>query len=251
MTACLLIHGYLGGPFEVEPLAAVAEGLGLPARVVTLPGHASTVDEFRSASFTDWADHAEKEYDRLVADYDRVVVMGFSLGGALALHLAEERSPAAVVALAAPVFPRAAWPVQLLDWSRVFMPGRRFLRKFAAKRPCHPACQSIAPWRGYKNVAHPPHFYGLCKGFTSIGGKLDKVAAPLLIIHDARDRVVNCRNAEAIARGVSSARCELEITGIEENVTVHHVLTTHRETKDFVVERVRDFVASVCGISVE
>lgn len=232
----------MGSPFEMEPLAAPLADLGLAVRLVTLPGHAGRVEEFRRSGFADWAAWAEAEYDRLAGEHGSVIVLGFSLGGALALHLAEVRRPLAVITLAAPVFPPAAWPAQLRDWLAVFLPGKKALR------PQHPAAQAVAPWQGYRNVAHPPHFYGLYKGFGAVRARLGEIEAPILIIHDRGDRIVNARNAEAIAGLVSSGRVELEITRIDEDLTVRHVLTTHRETRDWIIERVRAFAAEACGL---
>lgn len=242
MKACLLIHGYLGTPFELEPLVSPLESLGLAAHLVTLPGHNSSLAEFRRATFADWAAHAEAEYDSLAAEYEDVIVIGFSLGGALALHLAEERKPCAVVTLAAPVFPARAWPAQAAGWLSIFLPGKKNLR------PCTPESQRFAPWQGYKDVVHPPHFYGMYKGFTGIRKKLANVEAPIMIFHDKRDRVVNVKNAELIARELSSERIELELTNIKENVTAHHVLVTHQESSTYIISRLRSFIASVLGL---
>lgn len=250
MIGCLLIHGYLGTPAEVEPLKSPLEAMGLGVHLATLPGHNSSVDEFRQTGFADWQGYVEAEYDRLSAEYDDIIVVGFSLGGALALHLAEERAPRAAVVLAAPVFPRSAMPAQYLDWALLFTPGLRSLRKQTGQRPGGFESQAFAPWQGYKDVVHPPHFYSLYKGFRSVGAKLGQVICPILIIHDERDKVVNVKNAHAIASGVSSQLCELEITHIQENVTVHHILATHCETKTFVQNKVCAFIASVCGLTI-
>lgn len=242
MTAALLIHGYLGGPFEMEPLAAPLEDLGLSVRLVTLPGHASSVDELRRSTFKDWRVHIEQEYDRLLAEHDEVIVLGFSLGGALGLHLAETRSPKALITMAAPVFPPDLWYRQIRDWLGVFLPGKKLLRPYRAE------AQGIAPWQGYKNVAHPPHFYDMCKGFAAVRRNLGKITAPIMIFHDFRDRVIHSDNASAISWGVSSRRVELEVTHIKEPFTVCHIITTHQETQHYIINRTRAFVAEICGL---
>ena len=242
MIACLLIHGYMGTPFEVEPLAGPLDDLGFVTRLLTLPGHNSSLEEFRASGFREWAARAEAEYDALADEYDEIIVLGFSLGGALALRLAETRSPKAVVTLAAPVFPRSAWPAQIRDWLGVFLPGRKVLR------PHRPEAQGIAPWRGYKDVVHPPHLYGLCRGCSEVRKNLGKVSAPILIFHDLRDLVVNSRNGGAIAWEVSSERIEYEELHIKEDFTVRHVITTHQETRNYIINRVRSFVADICGL---
>lgn len=247
-TVCLLIHGYLGNSFELRPLAAPLEALGLNVRLVTLPGHDSTLEEFRRTGFTDWLRHVEAEYDRAAQEYERIMVIGFSLGGALALHMAETRNPLAVVTLAAPVFPARSALRQLFDWMRIFMPLSRITGQEKVHRPGSKETQEIAPWEGYREAPPVSQFYGILRGFRRIGKDLRKVSAPILVMHDIGDRVVNSDNAMAIIARVSSKRCELEITRMREELTVHHLITTHRETKNLVINRVRAFVASVCGL---
>lgn len=246
-TLCLLIHGYLGTPFEMESLLAPLEGLGLDTRMITLPGHASTVEEFKKTYYRDWLAHAVHEYELAAAEYSYVIVIGFSLGGALALRLAELYSPKAVITLAAPVLPPPGWPQQMRDWALMFLPLIRLFKKELALRPWKPEAKKIAPWQGYEGVAHPPQLYSMFRGFKKTRKDLAKIDCPALVMHDLRDRVVTSINALAIASGISSAQHELAFTKMRENITTHHMLTTHQETKGVVAETICSFIARFCA----
>ncbi len=54
VAACLLIHGYCGSPFEMEPLAGPLRDAGFAVSNIRLPGHGTTVDDFLTTNFADW-----------------------------------------------------------------------------------------------------------------------------------------------------------------------------------------------------
>jgi carboxylesterase len=214
-------------------------------RVPCLPGHGSTVEEFSKTFFPDWRKAAEEEYRRLEAEHDKVLVAGFSMGGTLALALAAQFPVAAVVSLAAPLFVFRFFPPQIQDPRLVFLPLlARWKPVLPAKRP-RPESRAIAPWQGYEGVACPPQILSLHRGTHAVRRLLPRVAAPLLLIHDKRDRTVFPDNAWEIARRVSSRRVRLCLTAIEENVTGRHMLTTHREVKDLIAGEILAFARSV------
>lgn len=245
---CLLIHGYLGSPFEMEPLAEPLRNLGLDVRLPVLPGHCSSISEFKKNNFDTWRSFIEQEYDKAQAEYENVAVIGLSLGGTFALHLAECRTPVAAVVMDAPVFPYMAWPGQAWDWSKLFLPVVRKFYTNAVLQPWDEESYKIAPWKGYTKVVHPVQQLNMLKGFRRVRKNLHKVTSPVLVMHDARDRAVRPENFLCIVQGVSSERLDCEMTKIRENRTIRHVVTTHEETRDYIIGRVSGFMAEVCNL---
>lgn len=246
---CLLIHGYQGTSFEMEPLAGPLLELGLPVRLVTLPGHDSSIEDFRQKFYPDWLAHVEDEYRRGLSEYGAVIPMGFSLGGLLALALAERHSPRAVAAIAAPASRPRFRMNSRYYWLQAALPLLRFFARELRQPPPKPESRAIAPWRGYEAALNPPQIHSLLKGIDEVRANLADVKAPLLLVHDLGDKGVAAENALRIARAVSSDRVELEFTRIrEETVTSRHTITTHRETRDLVAARVSSFVADICSI---
>ncbi|MDX8046318.1 alpha/beta fold hydrolase [Gracilibacillus sp. S3-1-1] len=92
MTACLVIHGFTGGPYEVEPLATYIEEQ-TDWYVVTpkLPGHglgAGRDLELSDVSYKDWISEAEQAYLNIAKAHADVYLIGFSMGGMIAAYLA-------------------------------------------------------------------------------------------------------------------------------------------------------------------
>ena len=98
--SCLVLHGLGGGAFELQPIIAALEAEGLRVSVPVLPGHEGPGPIMPSSNWHDWTAAVEAAYDRLSADGAPVVVIGFSTGGTLALHLAGRRPVARLVLLA-------------------------------------------------------------------------------------------------------------------------------------------------------
>ncbi|WP_087974522.1 alpha/beta hydrolase [Oceanobacillus rekensis] len=88
MIACLVIHGYTGGPYEVAPLAKfLKESTDWHIEVPTLPGHGKEL-QLENVSYKKWIQAAENELKKLQKEYEEVYVIGFSMGGMIAAYLA-------------------------------------------------------------------------------------------------------------------------------------------------------------------
>lgn len=88
MTGCLVIHGYTGGPYEVEPLTTyLKEQTNWEIVVPTLPGHGKMLT-LKGTTHDKWIKTAENALQELKDKYDQVYLIGFSMGGMIAAYLA-------------------------------------------------------------------------------------------------------------------------------------------------------------------
>lgn len=100
MIGCLLIHGYTGGPYELGPLAQyLKEQTDWHIEVPTLPGHGKELD-LKNTTFEDWIAAAENSLKELAFTYDRIYLVGFSMGGMIAAYLAAKYKVTKLVLLA-------------------------------------------------------------------------------------------------------------------------------------------------------
>lgn len=87
-TAVLFIHGFTASPSEVYPVAKlVHQNCGITASGVLLPGHGSHPRFLNRTTWRDWYNTVESETNYLLANYEKVYVVGLSLGGLLAMYL--------------------------------------------------------------------------------------------------------------------------------------------------------------------
>ena len=243
-TGCLLVHGYGGNTFEMEGIASALTGAGFSVRLVSLPGHGEDFEDFRQYRFSHWLAQAEKDLREMAAHCERVVVVGFSMGGAIVLHLAARYPVAGIVTLAAPVYTLGLWPWPLANLAFYGQTiGSQIRHVLGLPKPMigGETSRDIAPWKGYWGPLHFGQLFSIREGCAAARLFLRRIAAPILIMHDARDALVNPNNAWVIAAQVSSPDTTVILTRIQENVTRHHVITTHRETCAMVNEAVVRF----------
>jgi carboxylesterase len=93
-TGVLLCHGFTGSPQSLRLWADYLAEAGLTVRLPRLPGHGTTWQDLGHTRWEDWYAEVDRSFDELWARSDEVFVMGLSMGGCLALRLAELRDSA-------------------------------------------------------------------------------------------------------------------------------------------------------------
>jgi carboxylesterase len=93
-TGVLLCHGFTGSPQSLRPWAEYLANAGLSVSLPRLPGHGTTWHEMARTRAEDWYAEVDRAFDELQAGCDEMFVMGLSMGGCLALRLAELRGDA-------------------------------------------------------------------------------------------------------------------------------------------------------------
>ncbi|ABB38610.1 putative carboxylesterase [Oleidesulfovibrio alaskensis G20] len=239
---CLLIHGFGGASFEMQPLAEAVKRAGGTAKCITLPGHDSSVTRFRETFFNDWASYAEEQFVTFSREVDHAAVAGLSMGGTLSLYIAARHSPAAVVSIAAPIHVYRIIPWEMKDWRLPLVRFLRFVRPVWPSAPRSSASQEIAPWRGYDGVNLLPQLWSLIEGCRSVGRILGNVTCPAMVLHAPTDRTSPPSNAWRIITSISSAVRQMHLLPVTEKITAHHLLTTHRETSGKVGQLVTGFI---------
>jgi len=93
-TGVLLCHGFTGSPQSLRPWAEYLADAGLSVSLPRLPGHGTTWQEMARTRWEDWYAEVSRAFDVLRGRSDQIFVMGLSMGGCLALRLAELQGPA-------------------------------------------------------------------------------------------------------------------------------------------------------------
>lgn len=85
----LIIHGFSSTPDSVGGIAPPLESLGVPCRMPVLRGHgAENPDALIGINWTDWIADSETAMFELLTVAEKVIVIGHSMGGWIALNLA-------------------------------------------------------------------------------------------------------------------------------------------------------------------
>jgi carboxylesterase len=85
----LLCHGFTGSPQSVRPWAEYLAEQDLTVSLPRLPGHGTTWQDLARTGGEDWYAAVDAAFGALARRCEQVYVFGLSMGGCLALRLAE------------------------------------------------------------------------------------------------------------------------------------------------------------------
>lgn len=104
MNGILLIHGFGGSRKEVYRLGEYLISQGYEVEMPCLTGHEGSRRDLAKASYHDWIIDVQKAYEKLKKRCDRISVIGFSMGGLLAVQLYQTQKFYKLVTVNTPVY---------------------------------------------------------------------------------------------------------------------------------------------------
>jgi carboxylesterase len=85
----LLCHGFTGSPQTLRPWAEYVAEQGFTVSLPRLPGHGTTWQDMARTGWQDWYAEVDSAFGALASRCEQTFVFGLSMGGCLALRLAE------------------------------------------------------------------------------------------------------------------------------------------------------------------
>ena len=85
---CLCIHGFLGTPGMYRLYTDMFREAGIDMYAPLLTGHGTKPEDMLTVSYESWLADIRGAMDKLLTEYDRVHILGLSLGGALGVYAA-------------------------------------------------------------------------------------------------------------------------------------------------------------------
>jgi len=250
-TGVLLIHGYLATPEEMRGLAEHLAQSGLRVHAPLVAGHGTSLEDFGNTSWQDWHESVEIALRGLQEKCANVFVVGLSLGGLQALHLAAHHPGiAGVVAMAPPAVlffdERKPWRKKsdLKLWLISRMP---WLARIYRGEPsdASPAFLHADIRDEQARKAHIFYKFNPTMGVLEILKcqrhvlqELSLVKQPLLLMHSPLDHTVPPRSSSFVFEQVSSTDKELDL---EVAANSWHVLTEDVD-RQMVYERISEFI---------
>ena len=104
MLGIMVIHGFGGGRYEIMPLADRLKAEGWIVETPVVVGHEKDSCEMAKFNNEEWTDGIENDFNQLIKKCDKVVAVGFSMGGLLAVNLCVRRRLAALVTVNMPIY---------------------------------------------------------------------------------------------------------------------------------------------------
>lgn len=182
--ALVCIHGILGSPRQFDSVGArLFDRCDVIAPV--LPGHGGNALDFAKSNMAAWQAAVNQTVDDACRRYDRVILLGHSMGGLLLWKAAMQYPVAGLVTVAMPLKFR-------------YLPHALFncLKVAFTKRPCLPRemC-GVNPHPLYGCIGWIPRYLELFRKAKVVQGCLTQIQAPVRCFYFERDEL--CSPASA------------------------------------------------------
>ena len=230
-TGVVVLHGFTGSPQSLRPFARALAAAGFTVELPLLPGHGTSVEDMVPTRWSDWSATAETAYRDVAGRCEHVFVAGLSMGGSLAIWLAERHPEIAGIIVINPlVDPPASTFRDMLSGmveeggvsvpaigSDVAMPG--------------------SPESAY-NASPIEPMLSMFEGVDEIAAHLGDLRCPVLLLSSRTDHVVPPESGDVLAAGVAGP---LERVFLERSF---HVATLDYDARE-IEARAVGFVARV------
>lgn len=223
-VGAMLVHGFMGTPAEMRPLAEALFESGMDCQVPVHPGMASdianinsmTAGIWRRSMLDSWAEHTDR--------YTRTVLVGYSMGGAAALQMAAQTAPDLLI-LPAPF-------IRINDRRAVLLPlAKHVVKEFQVLGSLDIADPNVRSWFASAmpglDIDDPEIRRSLredtgvassvideLRKFGAMGRRdVPRVRSPVVVIQGHQDNVVNPRHTRDLVGQLPQLQTYHEIPG--------------------------------------
>jgi carboxylesterase len=230
-SGVLVLHGFTGNPGSLRSIADLCAKAGYSVELPRLPGHGTSVEDMLTTTWADWSATAEEAYDALDQRCDQVAVVGLSMGGGLAAHIAENR-PSVVGCVFINPLVKPPPPELLEGLNQLLEAGVETFESIGSdikKEDTVESSYDVTPLRPAKS---------LFDGIALVNEHLVRITAPSLLISSREDHVVTSDNGDDL---VALASGPVERVWLENS---YHVATMDND-QELVESLTLDFLARV------
>lgn len=198
--AILMVHGFVGSPNNFNDLPDRVAASGWHVRVMLLPGHGTSPRTFETTSAAELEQAVMNELEALRERFSTVVLMGHSMGGALAT-LAAAQCPVDGLILASPYYAvthRWYYGLRPETWARILTPAVRWVYHSPKRQPVNrrESSERIVsyPWIPTAGIRTAITLAAAARESRVTAG----ITMPTLLIHSRKDSVTDPAMSEKV-----------------------------------------------------
>ena len=219
----LIIHGFGGSIEEIEPLNKYLLNNGFVTECPSLKGHTGKRKDLKGISYSEWINSAEKGLLKLCIKSENIILIGFSMGGLIAVNLALKHKVSGIIMLSMPIY---HWDIKIII-SNIMNDLKK--SKYESLKFYLTASLSL-PLSAMLN------FRILLYKTKTV---LSQIKCPLLIVQGLKDDTVQYRSAEYIFDNVSSEKKVLKYYN-----NSNHVICKSKDQKELFKD-IKVFISSL------
>jgi carboxylesterase len=249
--AIIFVHGFPSTPATFKFVIPEAEERGYDVFAPLLPGFGTDKDEFLKTNFTQWYAYLRDFYLDKRKKYEKVYLVGLSLGGALTLKLSEEFSqtesaPDAVSLVSAPVFTNSLVYGFYKNYLLYFVRPLGWFVKFIDRKSesWKKMEDDHNQWLGYSGL-FPVQSFSIKIAIEKIRSDLKRITIPVIAFHAPGDRTVQYKNFHYIEKKISSEQRRFQTVDYSGWYNTQHILLLYASVREMLIHNILDFFEEV------
>jgi carboxylesterase len=199
----IFVHGFLGGPGQFAHMVRAVNEAGFAAETLLLPGHGKRSWDFALHTSQEWQETVNTILKKRLTQYDKVVLMGHSMGGLLGINASIKAGPAhGLVLWETPVRLRMRLSGVKNDLQVALLPER-------FQNPVARAYRKASNVRFYTPLGYLltiPRALELIGMMAATERELSKVNCPVLLVQSDADEIVHPICLDRLQKGLSNAK---------------------------------------------
>jgi carboxylesterase len=201
--AVLLVHGWTSTPYELRRLGVYLNENGFTAKGIQLSGHGTVPKDLENIAWLTWVEDVRKEYEKLKEEYQKVYLVGTSIGANISMLMAKEKSDIAGIVLMATPYRIRKESIVLFFAKILMLFKNKYRKKFYP--PTFGLSTTITRIISYQSypVKSALETFELIKEARK---DLEKITQPCLLMQSTHDHVVAKDSMECIYEGIGSKR---------------------------------------------
>ena len=229
-----IIHGFSSTTYEVKKIAQHLANQGYHVKADNLPGHGTTIEDCNSTKYHEWLTFVEQNVAELYTYCDKVIVMGVSMGGVLALYLGTVFPLDGIISASPLIKFKKEFDVRVL--ARLFHRFKPTIKKQSTFHPDQLKVSRVA-FYGY-NYYPVVALNEMRKLIDKVKIKLSTISSPILLMHSKVDRTSLFKNHKLIKNLLTTDHLSTLI--LEESS--HNIFDTETDEKNIIFSAIDNFV---------
>ncbi len=188
----LYIHGLMGSPFEFRKFLDHLPLDRVDASALLLPGHGGSSADFAAANTRIWQDYVLQQVGALKCQYKRLILIGHSMGGLLALNAARKYPIDGIILLNTPFKTHTTLGQMDIALKVTFAPKSNHDPLLQAYRDTFSV--SLADW--WHILAWLPKILDIQRLLKASTRNLEEIHSPVRLFQSLNDETVDPLSAE-------------------------------------------------------
>ncbi|MDO8529457.1 MAG: alpha/beta fold hydrolase [bacterium] len=196
----LLIHGWTTTPYEVRRLGRYLNENGYTVFAPLLRGHGTVPKDLEGIKWKDWLEDAEKAYQKLRENCQKVYIGGTSIGSCLAILLSEKNPETAGLLLMAPPY-KIKLEKFVIFFAKILKKIKNYNKKYYP--PTSGGKYTITRLISYQTYSITSAMETL-KLIAEARQKVPSIFQPCFLIQSSSDHIISKKSAEEIYASIKS-----------------------------------------------